>query len=368
MKKPDLLRKAEILSPGFLGGFTFPDWIKLLAANNWRIDFPYWPRACIATFGTLLTSLLKLAEHRVVLDSHPEGAWRHPLFVLGLPRSGTTHLFHLLSRDSQFCFGTRLDIFNPHTFLTLRALGAAELLQKLPTHKRPMDNVLTGWLTPEEDNIALAILCGFGTRVGMTFPRNKGHLVEEFNRVAREGGADEEVFKASLVFLVRKLSYLHKKPVLLKSPSHTLAIPQILRAFPSARFVAIVRSPVAQYASLAAMRNTSAQSWSVLQKPPVTDDEVLLERIGFFAKRYCETRSAIPPDQLVEVRYEDLVANEEGALNRIYSGLRLVPRLVPAAPPAAPYQRNRHPELPNDIKTKVRAACSPFYDLGLCRD
>jgi hypothetical protein len=368
MRKFHFLRKAAVLSPGFLGGFTFPDWIKLLAANDWRIDFPYWPRAIIATFGTLLTSLLKPAEDRIVVDSHPEGTWRHPLFILGLPRSGTTHLFHLLSQDPQFCFGTRLDIFNPHTFLTLRALGAGEWLQKLPTQKRPMDNVMTGWLTPEEDNIALAILCGFGTRVGMTFPRNKGHLMEESNRVAREGGPDEEVFKTSLAFLVRKLSHLHKKPVLLKSPSHTLAVPQILRTFPSARFVTIVRNPIAQYASLAAVDKTTARSWSVLQKPPAPDDEVLIERIGFFAKRYCETRSAIPPDQLAEVRYEDLVANEEGTLNRIYSGLRLVPRLVPAAPLAASYQRNRHPELPNDIKTKVRAACSPFYDLGLCRD
>lgn len=361
-------RFLETLSPGFLGGFAFPDWIRLLHANRWRIDARYLPRAVFATFGSMATSAVKVVEDRIELPPLPQDLSQQPLFVLGLPRSGTTHLFHLLSEDAQFCFPTRFDAFNPHTFLTLRSLELASLFGKQALRKRPMDNVMSGWLMPEEDNIALAIMTGFGTRIGTVFRRHRGQLMEEFSSLAYEGGPDSERFKAALTLFLRKLTRLHHRPVLLKSPSHTLTVPQILSALPSARFVTIIRDPIGQFKSLAAMQATAAVTWSALQSAPPYNEDVQLDRIGLFARRYCETRGLIPKGQLVEIRYEDLVADEAETLERIYAQLDLKPRPTTQLKTQKRYQANKHPDLPVELKARVIKVCAPFYELGLCRD
>lgn len=231
-----------------------------------------------------------------------------------------------------------------------------------------MDNVMSGWLMPEEDNIALAIMSGFGTRIGAVFRRHRGQLMEEFSSLAYGGGPAAERFKAALILFLRKLTHLHHRPVLLKSPSHTLAVPQILSALPSARFVTIVRDPIGQFKSLAAMHATAAVTWSALQSPPPYNEDVLLDRIGLFARRYCETRGLIPEGQLVEIRYEALVADEAGTLERIYTQLDLKPRATTDPKPQKRYQANKHPDLPVDLKARVIRVCAPFYELGLCRD
>lgn len=231
-----------------------------------------------------------------------------------------------------------------------------------------MDNVMSGWLMPEEDNIALAIMTGFGTRIGAVFRRHRGQLFEELSGIANEGRHDAERFKSALFFFLRKLTHLHNLPILLKSPSHTLAIPQILSALPSARFVTIIRDPIAQFKSLAAMHSTSAFNWSALEGAPPSNDNTLLDRMGLFARRYCSTRGLIPEGRLVEIRYEDLVEDEAGALERIYRKLDLKPRPTTQLKTQKRYQANKHPDLPDELKARVIKVCAPFYELGLCRD
>jgi hypothetical protein len=368
MSVPLFSRILKILSPGFLGGFAFPDWIHLMHANRWRVDAKYFPRAILAGFGSIVTSAIKVVEDRIELPPLPQDSLQQPLFILGLPRSGTTHLFHLLSEDPQFCFASRFDVLNPHTFLTLRSLGLASLFGKQSLRKRPMDNVMSGWLMPEEDNIALAIMTGFGTRIGAVFRRHRGQLFEELSGIANEGGPDAERFKLALIFFLRKLTHLHNLSILLKSPSHTLAIPQILSALPSARFVTIIRDPIAQFKSLAAMHSTSAFNWSALESAPPSNDNTLLDRIGLFARRYCATRGLIPERRLVEIRYEDLVEDEAGTLKRIYRKLDLKPRATTQPKTQKRYQSNEHPALPDELKARVIKVCAPFYELGPCRD
>jgi len=368
MSVPLFSRILRILSPGFLGGFAFPDWIRLLHANHWQIDTIYYPRALFATFGSIATSTIKVVEDRMELPPLPQNTLHQPLFILGLPRSGTTHLFHLLSEDPQFCFASRFDVLNPHTFLTLRFLGLASLVGKQSLRKRPMDNVMSGWLMPEEDNIALAIMTGFGTRIGAVFRRHRGQLFEELSGIANEGGPDAERFKSALILFLRKITHLYNRPILLKSPSHTLAIPQILSALPSARFVTIIRDPITQFKSLAAMHSTSAFNWSALEGAPPLNENTLLDRMGLFARRYCSTRGLIPEGSLVEIRYEDLVEDEAGTLERIYRKLDLKPRPTTQLKTQKRYQANKHPDLPDELKARVIKVCAPFYELGLCRD
>ena len=266
--------------------------------------------------------LFKLFEDQIVLKPFDEEKWRQPVFILGLARSGTTHLFHLLARDPQFCFPTRLDCYNPHTFLTLRRLGLHRWLRLFPANKRYMDNVLTGWLSPAEDTVALSVLTSSGGRLRRVFPRTFDRFLGAESSLFDVKTEHSDVDKGLAAFS-RKLVFLHGRRPLFKSPKHTAAIPQILKVFPEAKFVTILRSPFSQFQSVAALEQSQALEWATLQRPLEMSDQMRIARISSRLQRYLETRDFIPKANLVEVAYEELASNQVGTLEKVYASLGL---------------------------------------------
>jgi hypothetical protein len=358
-------RACKRCSPAYLAGFSLPDWIRFLHRNKWQIDGRYLPRAAYTTLRTAVTSGIKLFEGRIDLAGVDEAAWRKPVFIIGLPRSGTTYLFNLLARDTRFGFPTRFDVFNPHTFLTLRRLGLHRMLARQPAVKRPMDGIKVGWDSPEEDNIALGIIAGQGPRVDVVFP--KRHAYAELFQPLGERSEEERIsFKRALTAFTRKLVYCLKRPLLLKSPAHAVCIPDILEVFPEAKFVGIIRKPAAQLASLRhLLAVTIPESWAVLQERPQVTDEDLLIRIGHHIRAYCRARAEIRPENLVEVRYEELVVDEEGTLDRIYSCLGLIMPEHLVRDRKGIYIPNRHAALEPALADRLRSIYEPFEKLGL---
>lgn len=356
-------RFFALLQPAFLAGFTFPDWMRLLRRNRWHVDGRFIPRALFATLGSVGTTLLKAVEDSVEirLDDADEAKWRRPVFILGLGRSGTTHLFHLLAKDPQFCFATRLDRNNPHTFLTLRKLGLHRLLGLLPARKRFMDNLQTGWLSPDEDDIAYNILTGSGRWIHWVFPRTGDYACSPEQLC----GGKDQAFQAALAQFTRKLVFFHKRRVLLKSPSHTVAIPQLCEVFEEARFVTILRDPFSHFMSLAGMHRSNAMEWARLQRCVLISEEAMLKAVADNLGRYLETKSAIPAGRLIEIKYQDLVSDQKGTLAMIYEHLQLELPPVLREARRRDYQPNRHPDLTPELKERIRDVYRPYVDAGL---
>ena len=354
-------RLLELLQPSFLSGFTLPDFLRLLRANAAEVDARYLPRALVALLGSAVTSAIKLIEDHAALGPADEAAWQRPLFILGMPRSGTTHLFRLLAKDPQFCFPTRLDAYNPHTFLTLRKLGASALLGRVPAKARRNDQVRTGWLSPEEDNFVQTILAGSGPCRRYIFPRRLRSSAVPGSARSPEETAD---FLVSLQAFTRKLVFFHHKPLLIKSPTHLLCLDEIVSLFPNARFVTILRDPLAQYSSLFASNNLATRDWAALQAPapmPATD---CIARISAYATSYHRHRHLIPARNLVEIDYRDLVADPHAALLSIYQSLSLTAptNLAEITRPSRPYQPNQHPPLDESLKEQILLASQPLHD------
>jgi hypothetical protein len=358
-----LCRALELVQPAFLSGYTFPDWLRLLRANNWAVDGKYIPRAVMATIGTIATSALKPFEPRAELDAEAEEIWRRPLFILGPGRSGTTHLFNLLAGSGAFGFPTRLDCYNPHTFLLLRRLGLHRLLARVREKKRAMDNVQTGWLSPEEDRIAMQLLSK-SCRVLGPFPRHRS-----FEATCRSPYGDSPDAKMQFCDALRhfskKLVLIHRRPLLFKSPSHTSAIPEILSVFPEARFVTIFRNPFDQFASLAALLRNPKRGFFNLQSPRKIDDEEILGGIQSTLTRYLESRPAIVGPRLAEIRYEKLVSNPEFTIREIQSRFGLLEDRIDQMHLERPYVRNSHAEIPRSVKAELREIYLPCVRAGL---
>ena len=343
--------------PRFLGGFTFPDWLRMLGDQCWQVDAVFLPRSVLATLGAAMTSLVKPLDDACRMDSRDDAAWRRPTFILGHGRSGTTHLFNLLARDPRFAHATHLEVFNPHTFITLRRLGLQHVLRMLPTRRRAMDDVRVGWLSPAEDSIALTVLGCQGGKLQSIFPRT-----------AAPEELAAEPFRAALAAFTRKLVHVHHRPLLLKSPEHTVRIRDILAVFPEARFVMIFRDPEAVMASIYNSARSAGMVWNALQWPSSWPIEEVIDSVGSSIDAYFDAKPLIPPGNLVEVRHEDLVADEAGTLGTIYAGLGLAP--PPAGQPASrgasarPYRRTAHPQLDAAVRDRLQLRCRRLHAAG----
>jgi hypothetical protein len=114
--------------------------------------------------------------------------------------------------------------------------------------------------------------------------------------------------------------------MLLKSPSHTARVRHLLELLGRERvkFVHISRGPVAVVRSNVAMHKRLLELYG-LQSPPAPEEieRRAVEEYLESETRYLEDRAKVPAGHLVEVRYEDLVADPVGEMKRVYETLGL---------------------------------------------
>jgi hypothetical protein len=340
------------------------DWLRLLRNHGFRIDPPFWPRAFLATVGAGVTSILARFEEPLDSAWVDTELWEQPVFILGLPRSGTTHLFELLAESPSLCFPTRFDTFNPHTFLLLRRTGLFALLARMPKFKRAMDNLRVGWDSPEEDTVALSVLTSMGERIHQMFPQDWSRAGTPVTIDSR-GREESVVMMQALRAFSRKLVLLHSKQVLLKSPGHIARVREILQVFPKAKFVAIFRNPLHQASSLKNIRQSGNPFWCALQWPRAVEIPSILEHHGARLREYFDSRTLIPEGSLVEITFEELVSDRVRIIRKICESLALDP--PPDSEKLSATARNARPpgNPPAEWIPLIREHYRPLFDAGL---
>ncbi len=356
-----------MFSSSFLGGLSLSGWARLLRANGGRIRPRHLPAAALITADAALTSVLRRFEPEARLGPAAERLWAEPVFLLGLPRSGTTYLQSLFALNPEFAFPTRLDCFHPQTFRTLHRLGLASLMGRRAAWKRSLDNVRMGWLSPEEDEFALTALTEDGPWLGVTFGDRLAHYRR---RCPLDPGWDGgERWCQALATFTRQLVAHSGKRLVLKSPLHLMRIPDILSVFPAARFVMLFRDPVSHLQStLSGAEVYRRHPWPALQRFESPDDDYLDGTAELLAS-YDTSRARIAPDRLVELTYESLVADPAAELGRIHQRLDLpgfegLRRRLDARDVAARYQPNRHRELTPEQRRRVLSVYAPLFRAG----
>ena len=147
---------------------------------------PYWGRAAAITLGSISNTLVAAWENwhygQKVRKTRPAP----PLFVLGIWRSGTTHLHNLLAQDRRFAYPNTYQTSFPHTFLITENISAKIMGAFLP-RTRPMDNVAFGFAEPQEDEFALCCHTGRAVPMAWAFPRRAEHYARYLRqRIGRE--------------------------------------------------------------------------------------------------------------------------------------------------------------------------------------
>ena len=113
------------------------------------------------------------------------------------------------------------------------------------------------------------------------------------------------------------------RPLVLKSPNNTGRIPHLLRLFPEAKFIHIVRNPYVVYQSMRHMYRKTLPLFQ-LQDMAIEDmEEHILYAYRVTMQHYLHDRALIPKENLAEVRYEALEQQPLVELKRLYAELAL---------------------------------------------
>ncbi len=289
-----------------------------------------------------------------------------PLFILGHPRSGTTHLHNLLSIDERFAHPNLFQVNYPHTFLCAEGWAAALVNLFLPK-QRFMDNIRQDAAIPYEEEWALCVLTAQSPYVGWSFPHRIDHY-EKYLTFRELPAAEATRWKAALLTFVKKVTYKYQRPLILKSPPHTCRVKLLLELFPGARFVHIHRNPYAVFQSTQHLWSMARPYCQLQSAANDNVQERILKQYRLMHDAWFEERALIPEGNLHELRYEDLEQDPIGEVRKIYQALSLPDMSVVEAPlkayvaSLADYQKNRHTELAPEIKQRVAREWSPAFE------
>ncbi len=294
--------------------------------------------ANLAPFGklsnvALLTGLLKnrllladlLARHPEIHDLEIAA----PIIVCGLPRTGTTHLHNLMSADS-----------------SLRSLPYWESLEPFAAPGEAATCVEGG---PDEDpRITRAkVGCDF---LGATMPLFErmhemtwDHVHEEIQLLAIDLSTmlfetiatvpswrdyylahDQRPHYEYLKTVLKALTFLRPGPGgptatrwVLKSPQHLEQFPALRATFPDATFVVTHRDPVSVTVSMATMLAYTARM-NVAHPDPLATGAEWSARLETMLRTCADQHDVLPPDQTIDVRFDEFMADDIAMVRRIY--------------------------------------------------
>lgn len=271
------------------------------------------------TYNSLMAGIENLLFGRKIArtEINPQ-----PIFILGYWRSGTTLLHNLIAIDPRFAFPNLYECVFPWHFLTSESINTRFTGWMVPK-SRPMDNMETNWGVPQEDEFAICTMCLVSPYTLPLRPFDLQEWTRSF-RLDQLSSQDQNLWKRTVTHFMKKLSVRYdSKPLVMKSPSHTYRVKQLLELFPQAKFIYISRNPFDVFNSTLHLRTTLIGE-NTLGDPthPGAENNVIDTFMEAF-QAYERDRCLIPAGNLAEVKYEELVESPLREITRLYQELQL---------------------------------------------
>jgi hypothetical protein len=268
---------------------------------------------------THLASRLKITDYH---GRHPELADRpieKPVFVMGIPRTGTTMVSNLLATDPARRSPLTWEIDDPVPPATRATLT---------TDPRALAR-----LEQEKQMLAAMPEMGKYYRGSVIYPNECVFIhAGDFRTLMLESRGKLPRYRDYILNADLTTAYEYEKKFLqvlqhkaggtwnLKMPSHALFIPHLLKVFPDARMIWTHRDPFTAAGSLMSIITLGHRGF--MKEPD-------LDWIGSYypwqaaehANRAMDAREAIGWDRIIDVHYADLMRDPVGTMRSVYAQL-----------------------------------------------
>jgi hypothetical protein len=266
----------------------------------------------------LLKARLRFEDY---VARHPEALeveLEPPVIVVGLPRSGTTHLVNLLAADSRFRSMPWWEVVEPVPVAGdgpgpdgvdpryLRCLADHEMTRRVSPlvefmHDRPP------WSIEEDCELVDLDLCSYVLEWHARVPAWRDHYL----------GLDQRRHYAFLRKELQVLSHLRgPRRWVLKTPQHLEHLGTLLDVFPDATLAFTLRDPVAVLQSAVTMLAYGDR----LRRVSVDADGLAaywIDRIERLLRAAVRDAPLIPPARRVDVEFGSFIADDLGTACRI---------------------------------------------------
>jgi hypothetical protein len=268
----------------------------------------------------LLANRLRMVDARARHQGIAAGEIRRPLFVVGLPRTGTTILHELLAQDPANRVPLTWEVMHPSPPPERATRETDPRIAEVEKHFAGIDRLIPGFKTMHPMGARLPQECVALTAhdfASMVFSTT--HRVPGYQRWL-EGADLRWVYAAHR----RQLQYLQWRCPgerwVLKSPGHLWALAALLAVYPDARIVQTHRDPLKVIASLtslvALLRGLASE-----RVDPLAIGAEWTERLAGGLERAMAVRAGgMPPEARVfDMHFADFVRDEIAMVRRIYA-------------------------------------------------
>ena len=246
-----------------------------------------------------------------------------PVFIIGHWRSGTTHTHNLMARSPQFGWISPLATGIPDEILTLGSWLRPWLEQMLP-EDRMVDHVAVNPDSPQPDEIPLANMQPLSVFHALYFPHNFQSHIDK--GVFLEGCSEAEIkrWQTLMVEFLRKIAVQQGKPrLLIKNESYAARVALLRSMWPEAKFIHIHRNPYEVYVSTVNYYKKLLPTMAFQSFDHVDIEAFVLKEYPRVMQRCLEDTAKLPPDQFIEIGFQEITSTPVDTLGRIYDQLQL---------------------------------------------
>jgi len=266
---------------------------------------------------SLLENLLYLEQDRARCPTIVDEQVVAPVFITGLPRTGTTLLHGLLTEDPdnrvpltwEVMYPARHDCADIDT-IRRRTDSRLEWANRLAPDFRRIHPI--GAELPQE---CIAITA----QVFMSIQFHTTHEVPSYQDWLENGGQE-----LGYAFHRRLLQHLQarraEKRWVLKAPGHLFALSELLAQYPDARVVQTHRDPLRVVASMASLATVLKRAFSDSADASVIGRD-WAERWAAALEKFLAVRDKSPASQFFDVSYERLIEAPLETVEQVYEFL-----------------------------------------------
>lgn len=267
--------------------------------------------------GQLLVNRLHLTQARTAHPAIVERRIEQPLFITGLPRTGTTLLHNLLAEDPAHRAPMTWEAMFP---TAPPGEAAAERIAKARRDIRWLHRFAPGFRAIHSVEAELPQEC--------VVLMSHSFLSDQFDTMYRVPSyvawLEERDLKPAYEWHRRILQHLQEEPPkgrwVLKAPAHLQSLGALLECYPDARVVQTHREPTEVLASLASLTTLLRSIFS----DAVDRAEIGRELSVYWARvleHFQAVRETCPRDQFLDVTFAELKKAPIAVIRRIYAWL-----------------------------------------------
>jgi len=289
----------------------------------------------------------------ISLEDHP------PVFILGLWRTGTTHLHYLMASDPQFGYLKNHQAFT-YNFSLLSLDKLNKILDIFVPGRRPQDNVRVTLDDPAEEEQPLCTTTPRSSIHSFFFPKNRSYF-RKYHLFEGISEKEKLQWQQDYLQLLKGIVYYgKKKDLLLKNPHNTGRVKELLELFPQAKFVFIHREPTTVFRSTRKLYNRMISSQFLQHCSLKEIESIILEENACIMRKYLSERDLIPEGHLVEIAFDDLEKKPLDTMGSIYHSLGLegfeeaLPTMKEYLDSVRKYRRNTYRPLPKSLLQRIR--------------